>query len=106
MAKGKELEISIGDVEFIMGKRFNEFRKITNNVHCHQCNKGYKSKIVNYSISLNYLNDLILRGFCKKCSTKVGYYTETGDDRTMSERASFIKILNKELKKRKVQRVA
>lgn len=76
----KELKITEKNLKYIYGKDYKFFEnKILLNSYSSQCKTLYTSIIVNYQIFLNDLNDIILRGFCKKCNGKVNRYLETGE---------------------------
>ena len=75
-----KIEISKSNLTSILGKDFDDFEKnIINHVYCVNCNSSYNSTIVNYSIFLNDLDDVLLEGFCKKCNHPVNRYVETGE---------------------------
>lgn len=47
-------------------------------LHC-PCDRPGRH-IVNYTVQVNKLNDLVLRGACSACGGPVGRYLETGED--------------------------
>ena len=51
--------------------------------------------IVNYTVHVNKLNDLILRGTCSACGGPAGRYLETGED---MEKVTRIKTVLRERK--------
>lgn len=78
--KKKETEIAIGDLKLILSDDFIFFeRKIVTNCYCRNCDGPYNSAITNYTIYLNDLNDIVLKGFCRKCGHPVNRYMETGE---------------------------
>ncbi len=76
----KLLPISADDVTFIFGNNNLEANLNIDQCYCGQCQDGYCSSIINYSISLNNLLDIQLKGVCAKCNHPVGKYIETGED--------------------------
>ena len=53
--------------------------------------------IVDYTVHVNRLNDLLLRGACSACGGPVGRYLETGED---PEKVKRIRAVLRERKKR------
>lgn len=78
--KQKEIEIPKEDFKLILGDDFAFFEeKVVPNCYCSNCKSPYSSTITNYTIFINDLNDVILKGFCKKCGNPVNRYMETGE---------------------------
>jgi len=89
MSRKKEIEIREEDIKFIHGGEYGIFKeKILTNCYCSRC---FNTTIVNYSIFLNVLNDLILKGFCKKCGNHVNRYVETGEVEEYQERIEKVR---------------
>jgi len=94
MATKSRIEISKSNLTSILGEDLDDFEKnIINHVYCGNCNSSYNSTIVNYSIFLNDLDDVILEGFCKKCNNPVNRCVETGEVAKYQKRISEIKKL-------------
>lgn len=76
-----QLQITEKELKTIYADDYEFFQnKILSNCYCHACKpKKYNSKIVNYQIFINHLNDVVLRGFCSKCGSKLNRYLETGE---------------------------
>lgn len=92
--KKKEVEIAKADLRLILGDDFAFFeQKIVPNCYCYSCNGPYNSTITSYTIYLNDLNDIILKGFCEKCGGPVNRYMETGEVDKYQE--AIIKIRRK-----------
>lgn len=92
MQKKNEPEITEEDFKLILGDDLSFFEeKIVPNCLCHNCKSGYNSTITNYTIYLNDLNDVILKGFCKKCGHQVNRYMETGEVAKYQENIEKIK---------------
>jgi hypothetical protein len=53
--------------------------------------------IVNYTVHVSRLNDLVLRGTCSACGGPAGRYLETGED---PEKVTRIKAVLKERRRR------
>jgi len=86
-----KFEISEARLKDIIGDDWVEFkRRIFNNVYCSDCDSNYNSTIVNYRIFINDLNDIILEGFCKKCTHRVARYVETGENQRYVQKISKI----------------
>lgn len=80
MYKKIKIEISKSNLISILDEDFDAFEKnIINHVYCASCDSSYNSTIVNYSIFLNDLDDVLLEGFCEKCNHPVNRYVETGE---------------------------
>ena len=74
------IKITQKDLQEIYGKDWKFFQeKIIPNCYCHTCKGPYNATIIDYEISLNDINDVILKGKCKKCGNPVNRYLETGE---------------------------
>ena len=93
MYKRKDFKITEEELEYILGDEWKFFKtRILNNCLCYKCeNDKGNSTIVNYQIYINYLNDTVFKGFCKKCNSKIVRSTETGEDAKMYESIQGIK---------------
>jgi hypothetical protein len=86
------LKITEKDLEFIYGKDYELFKnKIIPNCYCSKCDSNYCSKIVDYKIFLNDLNDVTLEGSCSDCGSKIARYVETGEVEEYENRIEDIK---------------
>jgi hypothetical protein len=63
-------------------------------LHCPCARPG--RHIVDYTVHVNRLNDLLLRGACSACGGPVGRYLETGED---PEKVKRIRAVLRERKK-------
>lgn len=68
--------------------------KLMTYLHC-SCDRPGRH-IVDYSVHVNRLNDLVLRGACSACGGPVGRYLETGED---PKKVKRIKAVLRERKK-------
>ena len=90
MLNKRQIKISKKDLITIYGEDYHFFEeKIISNCFCGQCNSPYNSTIINYDIFIHPSNDIVLKGFCKKCGNPVNRYLE------MSEVDKYNKTINK-----------
>ena len=102
--KLKSTPITLEDVIFIFNDDQNTVHAIFSSCLCRQCDNGYSSKITNYTISLNSLNDIEINGFCDECNTKMGRYLETGENPDTAENAAAVWDTNSTLKELKIKK--
>ncbi len=76
-----QIKIRLRDLRTILGEDFRLFRTETvPNCWCYKCNvKKGRSKIVNFLVFLNDVNDVVLRGFCAVCGSRIDRYVEIGE---------------------------
>ncbi|WP_378410655.1 hypothetical protein [Rhodocytophaga aerolata] len=98
----KEIEITLEDVELIMGENIHFLNKYIENCFCRNCNPSLTT-ITNYRFFLNDLEDIILKGDCIKCSSPVARYIETGENKESAGMAKHIREIVKKYKKIKKQ---
>ena len=80
MLNKKQVKITKEDLKNIYGGDYHFFQeKIISNCFCGHCKSPYNSTIVNYEIFLHSSNDVILKGFCKKCGNPVNRYLEMSE---------------------------
>jgi RNase P subunit RPR2 len=96
--KRNEIRIDIDDIKIIMQDDFIHFQKILDNVFCRNCD-FQTTTIVNYKAYLNKLNDIILKGECKKCGGKVARYIESGESEEKFAAADHIRNIKKNYNK-------
>lgn len=90
MKEYKELnyrEIDIDQVKQIMGKDFKFFPKVLANVFCGNCRT---TAISDYSIYIDELGYIILKGACAKCGHRVARVMETAEVPASAKRAKKI----------------
>jgi hypothetical protein len=102
--KIKTITVNQEDIAFIFSDGPGEFEFITSRCFCMQCQNGYNSSIVNYTIKLNSLYDIELDGFCKDCNHKVGRYIETGETEPTAKNAEAIWKTHTALKELKIKK--
>ncbi len=86
-----QIKINLRDLKTILGEDFHIFETETlSNCWCYKCNaKKGRSKIVNFQVFLNDLNDIVLRGFCAICDSRIDRYVE------ISEAEKYTKIIDR-----------
>ena len=90
MLNKRQIKITKKDLVKIYGDDYHFFEeKIISNCYCGFCRTPYNSTIVNYEIFINPTNDIVLKGFCKKCGNSMNRYLETSE----------VTKYNKEIKK-------
>lgn len=102
--RNKSIPITIEDVTFIFNNNIDDFYFITSHCFCRHCAIDYESTIINYTISLNTLNDIVLDGYCSDCYTKISRYIETGDSDVTANYADAIWETNAALKELKIKK--
>lgn len=102
--KLKTIVINKDDVSFILEDRMDEFNYIITKCYCGQCQDGYDSTIINYSIRLNEIGDLELDGVCKKCGNKMGRYIESGESEANAKKAAALWDTTKMLKEIRIKK--
>lgn len=76
----KETRITKTQLQIILDKDYKHFaEKILPNCLCNKC--MCVVKIIDYKIFLNDLYDMILKGNCALCGTRVNRYIEIGEDK-------------------------
>jgi hypothetical protein len=74
----KEIKISEDELKIILGDDYPIFcDKILSSCFCVSC--ANETRIADYEIYLNEINDVILKGFCVACRNPVARYCETGE---------------------------
>jgi hypothetical protein len=90
-----EKEITRFEMQRIFQGEAEGLAKLMAYLHC-PCDRPGRH-IVDYTVHVNRLHDLVLRGACSACGGPVGRYLETGEDPMKVER---IGALLRERKKR------
>ena len=93
-----QIRIKQRDLKTILSEDFHLFETETlPNCWCYKCNvKKGKSKIVNFLVFLNDVNDVVLRGFCAVCGSRIDRYLEIGG---VEEYEKAINKVRRDLKK-------
>lgn len=92
MKKTKDIPITEDQLKTIMGNEWEFFlNRIVHNCHCVGCHSQNSSSIVDYSIVLNDLDDVVLSGKCSQCGGPVQRYIETGESIEKLERIKKVR---------------
>jgi hypothetical protein len=94
----QEIEITLDDIEIIMGNGYEFFPRIVGNCFCSWC-EDHITTITNYKAYLNNLQDIILKGECSRCGKPVGRYIETGDSIESAGVAKHVREIIKKYRK-------
>jgi hypothetical protein len=100
----KTIPVTVEDVAFIFNNDLKGFHYLTVHSFCSQCENKYNSKIIDYSIVLNEILDIVLQGKCADCGNAVGRYIETGDNVATAKNAEAIWRTSKALKELKIKK--
>ncbi len=90
----KETTISINeeDLKFIVQEEFEQIVDLAkHNSYCRNCFQKNKVEMINYSLALNDLNDVIFQGTCKTCGSNIARYVEIGEQPKFRMRTEIIK---------------
>ncbi|MEN0050084.1 MAG: hypothetical protein AAF806_23675 [Bacteroidota bacterium] len=80
MRREHEIPISEQDLKFIVRDEFEETVDLARyNSYCSTCYGKDEVEMIEYTLSLNDLNDVIFRGKCKSCNGKIVRYVEIGE---------------------------
>jgi len=87
------MSISEGQLGYIYGPDYDFFLKeILHNCYCGSCvDRTHDATIVDYTIFLNGLGDIVLRGSCARCGGGIGRYLETGEVPDYRERIARVR---------------
>ena len=88
MKKLKEIKISRFHLDVLLNNEEKEGfgYLLKHGVHCYRCN-SICTGVLNYTISLNWLNDIVVKGKCAACGRKVARIMEFGEKRDFFEKA-------------------
>lgn len=89
MKKLKEIKINKFQLNILLDvNEKSTFEMLLNEgVYCMQCNDICKNGVNNYIITLNSMNDIVVKGECGSCENKVTRVVEFGENRTFFEKA-------------------
>lgn len=88
----RKITLNVFEFKYIMGDSWEHLDLILGNIFC-DCPSEVK-KLIDYKISLNDMNDIVLKGKCSFCMEPAARYIETG------ESEESFKIANKVRKNR------
>ncbi|MCP3929544.1 MAG: hypothetical protein GY705_10625 [Bacteroidetes bacterium] len=87
-----EYPITSEDLKFIVEEEYDEIVNLAKtNSFCRNCRGNAKVEMINYSLTLNDLNDVIFQGECKSCGGNIARYIEIGEQNKYRERTETIK---------------
>ena len=97
MNERPSLTISEKDVQMILSEHYQTFREIVEtNVYCHLCYSiGNPIGIRNYTIRLDDLNNIHLKGLCTQCGGPVARYIGYDEDPSIFARAETFRKDNR-----------
>ena len=81
------------EFRLVMGESWDYRHEFINNFFC-VCRRS-DSVLLEYSIYLNDLNDILLRGKCSGCGNIASRYIETGENQANYEAAERIRQMKK-----------
>lgn len=89
MKEKPNIEITENDVQTILQTNYQDFRGIVaTGVYCSHCKREHLNVgIKEYTITLNDLNDVHLKGKCTICGRDVGRYIAYGEMEKVYQRA-------------------
>jgi len=89
MKEKTSIEITENDVQTILQDNYQDFRGIVaTGVYCSHCKRDHLNVgIKEYTITLNDLNDVHLKGICSICGRLVGRYIAYGEMPAVNKRA-------------------
>ena len=89
MKKLKEIKLSRFQLNVLLNKEEKEGfgYLLKHGVYCTRCNAICTKGVVNYTIRLNWLNDIVVEGECAVCGQKVTRVMEFGESKTFFDKA-------------------
>lgn len=89
MKKLKEIKISRFQLNVLLNKEEKEGfgYLLKHGVYCTTCGGICSEGVLNYTVSLNWLNDIVIEGECAVCGQRVTRIMEFGEDKSFFEKA-------------------
>lgn len=92
MKKEIEIPISEDDLKFIVEDEYDEILDLAkNNSFCSNCYGKNEVEMIECTLILNDLNDLIFQGKCKSCKGRIARYVEIGEQAKFLMKTKIIK---------------
>jgi len=92
MNKEIEIPISLEDLKFIVEDEYEQIVDLAqNNSFCSRCHGKNKVEMIDYTLILNDLNDVIFQGKCKSCNGRIARYVGIGEQSKFRLRTEIIK---------------
>ncbi|WP_320110966.1 hypothetical protein [Draconibacterium orientale] len=88
MKKQKELKLNPFQLNVLLEEEKQDLQFLLDNgVYCNHCKAVCPKGVVDYTASLDYLNDIRIEGHCAACGHKVVRIMELGEDKYFFEKA-------------------
>lgn len=89
MKKLIEIKISRLQLDILLNKEEKEGfgYLLKHGVYCTRCNTICTKGVVNYTVQLNWLNDIVVEGECAVCGQKVTRTMEFGESKSFFDKA-------------------
>ena len=89
MKKLKEIKLSRLQLDILLNKEEREGfgYLLKHGVYCTRCNAICKRGVVNYTVRLNWLNDIVVEGECAVCGQEVTRTMEFGESKSFFDKA-------------------
>lgn len=86
------ISITEEDLKFIAKEEFEQIVNLAkHNSFCSNCHGKNKVEMINYTLELNRLNDVLFRGICKHCKGKMARCVEIGEQPKFRLRTEIIR---------------
>ena len=89
MKKLKEIKLSRLQLDVLLNKEEKEDfgYLLKHGVYCTRCNEICVNGVLNYTVRLNWLNDIVIEGECAVCGQKVTRIMEFGENKSFFDKA-------------------
>ena len=89
MKKLKEIKLSRFQLYDLLNKEEIEDFKylLKHGVYCTTCGGICSKGVINFTVSLNWLNDIMIEGECAVCGQKVARIMEFGENKSFFDKA-------------------
>jgi len=90
MKKLKEIKLNDFQLNVLLNEQEQEEYKflLQDNVYCPHCKEVCEDGIEVTENILNWLNDILVKGKCRKCGKEVNRFIELGEDKEFFDRAN------------------
>ena len=96
----REVSISVAELQELLATEFDQIVGLAkHNSFCSTCEDKAQAEMINYTTSLNHLNDVIFRGNCKVCGGKMVRYVEIGSDPKIAPKVRALKASKRPTRK-------
>jgi hypothetical protein len=90
----KEIAIIItaADLRYIVEEGYDAIVDLAKyNSYCSNCTTKYEVGMIDYSLEIDYLNDVVFKGRCKRCAAKIVRVVEIGGQPRFKLRIQVVK---------------